>query len=901
LNSSFTRRWSPLTRYEGGPLALALLLIVFSVAPAEGQIITPFQADSLSPTDTLVIPPDSSRSESTLDSIITYSADTVFFTFEPRLTRFRGDAKVAYKSMELTAGQIDINWDEDMLSARPIVDTLRTPKPPSLIGDTLKTTVADSLQTNGIAFDSLTSPVTVEVKPDSIVVTGMPKMADGTQVIEGETMSYNLSTKRGKVTSGKTDYGDGFYHGEAIKRIDSGTYNIRDGFYTTCDAEEPHYGFWSYDMKMMVKDKIIARPVVLEFGPVPVMMLPFGVFPARGGRHSGILVPTYGESGGQGRYFTGLGYYYAPNDYYDVRGSLDYYERYGILIRGDANYALRYKLNGGASGSYINQNRGGQILDRWDLKVDHSQALSPSSNLNVNAYFVSDKSYLRDVSRNLNERLKQTIRSDAILNKTWPGTPYSASMNLHREQDLSTGNSDWALPRASFSRSQTPVIPPDEGVKPDEQLWFNKVYYRYSGSGVNSGSTRYYPQPDSSELRVSRARGGINHDVGFTASQTVFSYFTLTPGIGYREAWFDEWIDYRQNSDGSVDSVKQKSFRARRTFNGGAGLSTRLYGLFSPKVGRLEAIRHTLSPSISYSYTPDFSDGKWDYFEVFRNSAGREVFYDRFAGNVIGATPRLEQQSMGITVNNLFEYKRRVGDKEQKGELFTLNLSTAHNFTADSLKWSDLGSRLHIKPLVSGTGGSISGLGLDVTTGHSFYSQEQAPGGRWITVNRGARNGLRLTSIDLVTSFRMQGGRGGSAAATTRDTTSTFIRSQDRFTSDEWRPTPAPWSAGVDLRYGENRSNPDQTIKNSTAGVNFELQATRNWKMSGHFSVDLIHKEIVQTGLSLYRDLHCWEGKFTWNPVGVGSGYYLIISVKSPNLQDVKVEKRRGGGGVFGF
>ncbi len=880
-------------------VAIAVILLSWSLASnGKAQETTPnpatpdqvfILADSVMiPVDSLALPPDTTRDEVPLDSIVTYSAKRVSITFNPRKTILTGDAKVNYKSMELTAGQIEIDWENNKLYAEAIPDTVQRDKRSKTAVDSL---VLDSLET-----------VPDDTPPDSVRMIGKPKMADGEQVIVGDRMVYDIKSRRGKVIEGTTDYDDGFYHGSTIKRIDATTYNIRNGVYTTCSLDEPHYGFWSRDMKLIIKDRIIARPIVLHFGPVPVAILPFGVFPTKGGRHSGILIPTYGESSSQGRYFNGLGYYWAPNDYVDLLGSLDYYERSGVLFRGDFNYALRYVYRGTVSGSFVNQDLNGQPLKRWDMKIDHSHILSPSSNLNVNAYYVSDKSFLKDKSRNPNERLRQTIQSNATYNKSWPGTPYTASVNLNRVEDLSTGNLDQSIPRMSFSRNQTPIVAAPEGTKPEDARWWNQVYWRYGGSGVNNSTTRETTRLDGSTFKTTRDRAGMLHNLSMTASTKPFGVLAFSPTVSYSEAWFDEWIDYEQRADNSVDSLKQKSFLARRTFSAGAGLSTKLYGLFRPHLFGIDVIRHTLAPSISLNYSPDFGEAKWGYYEKFRDALGTERFYDRFAGNVFGATPRHEQMVVGISLGNLFEYKRKVADKELKGELFDLGLSTSHNFKADSLRWSDLGTSLRIKPLVNSSGAAISGLGLDVSTRHSFYDQIEVSPGRWVTVNRIAEGGLRLLGYDLTTSLKIQSNRPAAPGKKSEDSTSTLAPiSEDRFAPKVWVPSPLPWSAGIGLRYGETRTSPDTRVKNAWASVNLDMQATKNWKISSDMRVDLINKEIASTGISLYRELHCWEGRFTWNPVGAFSGYYLNIAVKSPHLKDVKVEKREGVGGVFGL
>ena len=847
----------------------ALILLVALTVNSQTPVATGVPPSVLTVPDSLATPPDTTKKQASLDTTIVYSAEKVSFTFNPRVTVLEGDAKVLYKSMNLTAGRIEIQWDTDLLVASSILDTIKL-----------------------LRRDSL------GVQPDSVVVKGKPKMADGAQVIIGETMTYDIKTKRGMVVEGVTDYQDGTYRGEAIKKVDSETYNIHSGHYTTCDKDEPDYSFWAKDMKLMMHDKIIARPVVLEFGPVPVMIVPFGVFPSRGGRHSGILVPTYGESSSQGRRLTGLGYYWAPNDYYDARSWIDYYEKLGINFGLQTRYAKRYVYSGGLLGAFSNLRSESGNSKEYRLDLNHTHQLTPNTNLNVSATYASSEQQVQAFENNIQRRLDKTVRSDATLSQRWPGTPYSASVNLHHEKNLETGYIMTRLPQANFSRSQTPIIPLSEGRKPEDAKWWNTIYYRYSGSGINTSVTSVTELTDSTELKRSRARGGIMHDLGFTASLKPFGVFAFSPGFNYTEVWVDEWLDYDVHADGTADTTKHKEFRARRTFNTGAGLSTKLYGLFRPNLFNVAAIRHTLSPSLRFSYTPDFSDEKWGYYKTGRTPTGVEKYYDRFGESVYGGTSARESKNLSIGLDNLFEYKVAADGKETKGELFSLGLNTSHNFSADSLKWSDLSSSIRIKSLSGPLGKSFSGLGLDVTTRHSFYAQQNDGTGRYYTVDQPAEGGLRLLSVDLMTSLKVQGGE--TPSKKTEDSTEA-PSNIDIADEQAWTPNPLPWSAGMDFRYGIQRVSPSQIDKRIWSAINLELKATKNWRINCNTTVDLVHKEIASSAISLYRDLHCWEGRFVWNPVGLRAGYYLIINVKSANLKDVKVEKSEGGGGIFGF
>ena len=668
-------------------------------------------------------------------------------------------------------------------------------------------------------------------------------------------------------------------------------------------------------MKLIMKDRAISRPVVLYFDRTPVMILPYGVFPTKGGRHSGVIIPRYGESGSQGRYFNNLGYYWAPNDYLDVRTSMDYYERFGFLFRGDFGYTKRYKYNGGVSGSMTNKQFGDRVDRSWDVKLNHKHTLSPTMSLNANGYYVSDDKYIKNVSQNQLERLNRIIRSNATLNKRWADTPYSATINASYTKYLDTGAIDQSFPKVAFTRSRSQMIPAPEHTDKDDLKWWNKFYYRYGNTGEIRKKVRVITEISSSiiddslttieeEIEISRSRAGIQHNLGLTFTPDPIYYLAITPSVSYKETWVDEWNEYFEREDGVIDTVKHnglpEGFRARRTFNARIGLSTRLYGLFTPKMFGLEAIRHTLSPSVNLTYVPDFSESKWNYYDIFYDDiTGKKIYRDHFAGNIYGATPKTESRSVGIGVGNLFEYKVNRDGVESKGQLFTLNTGTSFNFAADSLKWANLSSSVRIPALKGGKGNGflsqISGGNLNFRATHSFYSLNKTTNK---AINKSASGGLRLLNYDLSTSFSIESSKGGSKRDTTQSTTTL---SEDRFNNTMWQPSNLPWKAGFTFRYSESHTNPENITKSIWGSANLEMSVTQNWKISYSSRVDLHNRKVVSTNISLHRDLHCWEGKFVWNPTGLSKGYYLIINIKSSQLKDVKIEKREGGGGFLGL
>ena len=834
--------------------------------------------------------PDTVKRKSEIDTTILYSAEKVEFTFNPQVTILTGKAEISYRLMNLKADKIEIHWEENMVYAEGRLDTIRNVS--FARGTSLAIMAGES--------DTL-SPVEDTDSADSTVWIGLPEMKDGSQTIVGKYLTYNLKTKHGRVIEGTTGFQEGSYVGETIKMVDKNVYYIRSGHFTTCDEDHPHYSFWSRNLKLTVKDKVIARPVVLYFGPVPVLIIPFGVFPAKGGRHSGLIVPVYGESSIHGRYFNNLGYYWAPNDYFDAKATLDFREREGIVVHGASRYTRRYIYGGNLAGSFTNLRESSGLYKKWEMRLNHSHTLSPSASLIANLTFVSDSKYYKDISNNQYDRLRQTTTSNVTLSKRW-GSLYSGSMNLNYTRNLATGIITESIPVIGFSRGQSPIFSAGENIPVDEHPWWTRIYYSYGFRGVNNLQINTKPE------RNSLYKSGINHTVSLSGSQKPFEYLALTPRVTYAEAWFDDYLDYSRPADGNVISTKQEGFRARRTYTAGADLNTKLYGLFHPRVFSIDALRHTLSPSVGFTYMPDFSDPKWGYYQVFSDSTGEKKF-DRFEGSVNGDTPEGESMSISMSIRNLFEYKRIVEEKEEKGKLFTINWSTSHNFVADSLKWGDLTTTASISPLAKGDGSagvlsSLSGLSLDMTGKHSFYNLITDPNSsRKVVINSATPDFLRLKYFSLSTSFRIKSSRRSESRrdSTRIDTFEIATFPVNRFEDPMWTPSPVPWEAGISFSYSEDHNDPDRIIKNTWMTVGTSFQMTQNWKVTYDTRFDLIRKRVVSSNISIYRDLHCWEGRFTWSPLGINSGFYMIISVKSQQLKDVKVEKRKGGGGVFGY
>ncbi|MBZ0265650.1 hypothetical protein K8I28_13385 [bacterium] len=888
--------------------------------------------------DSAAIAVEPEKKKSDIDTTISYSAEDISFNVRKKTTTLKGNAKIIYKDITLTAHQIIVDWENDLMTATGSQDTVWT--------------------------DSSNTEI------DSIVQRGVPSFKEKQQVMTGSMMRVNMKTRQGYVVDGRTMQGDGYYYGVEIQKASDEILYVRDGSFTSCELDDPHYSFTGNKMKMIVRERVVGKPVVLRFDGVPVAALPFGVFSLERGRHSGVLIPTYGDNSSQGRHFRNLGYYLAVSDYWDAKAMLDFYEKLGILVRGDFAYKKRYRYNGGLSGSLVNQNvaGGGGRQQRWDLQLQHNQDINETTKLRAKGNFVSDGSYYSDVSNNQDRRLDQKIRSDATLTKSFPGTRSSATMNLSHEENLATGENSQTLPSLSYRLSTAPIFPSkqqreredknliyeppepevEEEDEDDEERWYNQITF-----GYNARLNNQRREDLVSEVLEEQYRSGITHSISINAPQKVMRYINVNPSLSYSEDWFNERRNWYYGGEGELKYIQERGFFQRRTFNAGINTTTKMYGYFNINKGPLKVIRHVLTPTIGLNYRPDFSTPVWGYYQDLKyvgkvyddptNPDSSDFYYDvlsavrqdRYTGSIFGGTSRGKQMALRFSLNNLFQMKTvKLNDKneeeEVKTDLFTYNLSTNYNFAADSLKFAPLSSSFRANPISSKNKiGPLEKLSIDVSTNHSFYryayNEENGRGNEinkfyWEEEGHGF-NIVRLTNFSTTSSFTLSG---KSPFSRVRQREAEALGAEDGVGGDpndlpdinqdfDSRFSPfesassssmsgkAPWRLSGSLRYTLNMRDPRNYNESLRLSGTMAVTLTKKWSFSYASGVDLISRDIISSNLSVTRDLHCWEGRFSWSPMGIGKGFYLRIGIKSSQLSDVKLEQKRGrSGGSIG-
>jgi lipopolysaccharide assembly outer membrane protein LptD (OstA) len=836
------------------------------------------------------------KTNTSVDTTVFYAAERIDYFLRDKNTFLRDESSIQSSDMELTAGKIQIEWNSNLLYAFPL-------EPPP--------------------YDSLS--------------TDLPTLYQtGREPFSGDEMIYNMKTKKGRIVEGKTKEQDGYYYGEDISKVNKREFYVRNGVYTTCDIEDaPHYYFKSPKMKLIHKDKIIAKPIIFYIHDIPLLALPFGIFPNKGGgRHSGWLMPTYGESSRDGGYFRGLGYFWAPNDYYDLKLTLDFYDRVGIVSNYRTRYKLRYVFDGSISGKYTDQFFSDYGKREWTLNIRHNHKLSPTMKLVANGSFVSSDDLYRRLSFQQNDRLKQQLISNATLSKSWPGKPYSLSMTLKQTINLQaqnltsvspTGSGQKVayisrlLPSVSFSRSSKPLIPQKSGSSSGSGRWYNNIYFGVSSQLRNNQNISYLSSLVNDSLLWEQqdiTQNAVTHNISLNSSQRVLKYITLNQSMGIQEGWITDYDMPVYDSagafvfeDGKIVTVPVHEFRARHTGNVSINAQTKLYGLFPIRLGALQMLRHVVTPSVGFSYRPDFSEDiyGWDpgYIETWRDSSGYEWRYDPFRTTLLGSTPTGESKSMTFSLNNLFQAKLLRGEEERKiDNLLTLNVNTRHNFAADSLRWAPISTSIRTQ--------LSRKLVLNVNTSHDLYAYNNGRIDEWNDEWHGIPI-PRLTSVSASTGFALSGRRFGAvkSAEAFEDTSGiddeilgtidTDIEEQTTFS--ERSEGDELWSANFSLRYSLARSNPEIKRETFWMSTNVKINLNSKWKIGWNASFDLLEKNMVSQRFSISRDLHCWQLTFNWTPskYSYANQYNLTIHVKSPTLRDLKYEERGGRSSGFGM
>ncbi len=806
-------------------------------------------------TDTII-------TKTTIDDIIKFNAlDSIRFSVESKHLFMRGKAKVEYKTQKLEAEMIEFFFDQSLLKAQ------------------------GTKNSEGKYF-------------------GYPAFFDNQELYYGERIAYNFKTKQGTITLGETQIGEGLYFGDKIKRINDLEFFVQNGCYTTCNAPHPHYYFGSPKMKIVAGQSVYLDPLIFYVEDLPIFILPIGLyFPNRSGRQSGLIVPSFFFSKIRGVAIENIGLYLALSEYYDTRFSLDFYSKGGFLAKNYTQWKFRNILNGSLDVSYgrvrfsVNQ----PYQKTWAFGIQHNHKINPFETFTADVRFFS-QDYFRNTSFDIFTRQQQDFTSNASYTKSFENgsnlsLAYSRSQNI-----LTTAYTE--SPSFSFT---IPQINPFRSVAPSNEF-LRSISLQYSLRAFHNKSKR-----ERDSIFVFDYSTKITHSPSLSFQLPKISYFTLTPFFNFSFNNYFRRVSRLFNPvDSSVAENIENGLFVEYNYSLGISSSTKIYGIAKPNILGVKVIRHTVSPSIQFSYTPNLSDPKFGFYGKYYDlKAKRDIVYSRFDKDGGGLASRSLYQLLSYSIQNNISMKYNPADtgEDKTIDLLNFNLSGNYNFAADSLHLSDIAVSLYAT--------TIPSLNINSSLGFTFYDQEPfldtegKPTNIYHKVNRflltSGKGLLRLIYFAISLSTRVSGGQiplTSSSKEIPADSLSlgerfSLRRNLEQSEYDFWgensqgfQPFNASWSLSFDLNYNYRRDIINQKSQSLNLSIDASLKLTPTWNIFISTQFDAINREIVSPVIRINKDLHCWDLAFTWYPYGTFTGFYFRFGIKSSILRDLKLEKR---------
>lgn len=787
-------------------------------------------------------------SKNALKERIVYEAeDSVFMNLKTKNADLFSKTKVNYDDMELTSDRIRIDFDSNLVHAEGSVDS------------------------NGN-------------------VQGKPVFKQKETRFYADGIKYQFESKQGIIYHVITQEGDGIIHGNKIKKVNDSVTFLQRGVYTTCNLENPHYGFVFTKAKMVKDNVIVTKFIRPEIRSIPIPIgLPFSLLPNTKNHRNGILLPTYGESAELGFFLQGLGFYYYFNEYADLTLSTDLYLRGSFAINAKTNYYKRYRYRGYMNASFSLTRRGeaktptfyNQRDFRLTWKHNQDSKAHPRNRFSADVNYQTS-AYNKNNITDINNYVNSNYQSSVSFSTSW-GNLYSLGINADLSQNVSTGVIRLNMPNINWNVSTFYPFRRKEIV--GKIRWYENISVSYNAIVSNSVQTS-----DSLLMRKEMFRqmaSGISHSLPISSSIKLLKNFDWNNTISLNEYWqfkgayrSYEGEDSLQRAIISRDTVFGFFPTHRVSFS--SGLRTTLYGMYQFRTPHVKAMRHEMSPSVSFSYVPFVNQNS--FFSYYDSTENKLVSYAAVEGFLYGVPSNKSAASFNFSLGNKLEMKvKNKKDTSENLQKITLleyfNISTSYNIMADSMNWTPVS--------VSGRTSLFKKLFINF----NFYLDPYV-------IND---EGKRVNQFEWNVNHRLF--RLSSTAAN--------LSFDYRISNSDFRKKPIPstfngWNLSFSYSLNYNLSDNynyynililennkyNQTITN-TLNISGNVNFTKKWSMGFSSGYDFTNKAISTTSINFNRDLHCWVMSFQWRPLGYYRGFSFTVNAKSSMLQDLKYNKHK--------
>lgn len=734
-----------------------------------------------------------------------------------------------------------------------------------------------------------------------------------------DSLVYDYKSQEGNTYGIMTEEDGAYVQARVVRKNIYDELSLRTGMYSTCNLPYPHTHFGiQFTKGLLAKNHIIVGPAYLVVQNIPVKFLaiPFGFFPKSNKRSSGFLFPSFGEDATRGFSIRDMGWYLAFNDYWDseIRGSIYSKGAWESSVR--TNYMVNYKYSGGFNIRYASTPSGVEGTENYGVNRDFNvswthtqrQEANPGTSFSASVNF-GTSSYFRNTGFNQQNSMEDLTRnnmsSSIAYGKVFADGKVNFTSNLSHRQDMTSGRVDLELP--SFSLNVSTFNPFDSKNRVGDQKWYQRITVGYSLQGRNNISTA-----DSLLFKKEALKdftNGFQHSIPISLSLNAFKYFQINTSVNYTERWYLQTIrktlvNEVNGFSSSRDTVS--GFERAYDYSMSAGLSTKIYGMY-PKMGKIQAIRHVITPSVNLNYRPDFSDPRFGFYRDFVSDNGVVERYSIFENGIFGGPGAGKSMGIGFSVDNNIEAKVRNSNDTTGKEAFRkvkiiqgLTFSGNYNFMADSLKLSVIsfsGRTSLFKEKIN--------LNFNGTFDPYTYNRETGQRINRYAIKEGSL--ARLTNFGLSFDYSLN----PNANKSRSDNIDSLRNQMPNMTAEQadalaristdpnaFVDFNIPWNLNGSFSMNYNKTwNRDQRrmINNVTATVNVngDFNVTPKWKVQFNSGYDLKQKAVSLTRFSIYRDLHCWDLSVGWTPFGQYKSYNITIRAKASILQDLKLTKRQ--------
>ncbi|WP_424035499.1 putative LPS assembly protein LptD [Prevotella melaninogenica] len=613
-----------------------------------------------------------------IDAPVKYSAeDSLVYDAESGTAYLYGNSKVDYENMKLTSDKVHMNLDKSTVRA---------------------TGTVDSTAEGGIK--------------------GKPVFTMGKDEYKSDTMAFNFKSKKGLIKGVYTEQQDGFLSGEVGKRDSTGSIYLQHGRYTTCDKPHPDFYIALSRAKVRPGKDVVFGPAYLVVADVPLpLAIPYGFFPFSKKYSSGFIMPSYGDESDRGFYLRDGGYYFAISDKWDLKLLGEIYTKGSWGVSAASNYRKRYRYSGSFLFSYQDSKTGDKGLpdfaeqESFKIQWNHRQdpKANPYSSLAASVNFATS-SYERN---NLNsmynpQTLTQSTRTSSV---SWStgfssiGLSLSATTNL--AQNMRDSSIQITLPDLNISLSR--FYPFKRKHLVGKERWYEKISMSYTGQLANSISTKEDKLLHSNLIKD--WKNAFQHTIPVQANFTLFNYINVTPSFNFTDRMYSKKVTRGWDNTLQKEVVRDTTYGFHNVYNWSmsVGASTKLYGFWVPNRklfgDKIQAIRHVITPQVSFSYSPNFGARRYGYYDSYQytDASGnvKLVEYSPYQDELYSVPGKYKTEMISWDVSNNIEMKIK-SDKDTTGYkkisiIDELGASMSYNAAADYHRWSDLSMRLRLK------------------------------------------------------------------------------------------------------------------------------------------------------------------------------------------------------------